>query len=57
MDINIPNVYFEPRPEFDINNAVYPNNPNDFYSAYEEVLEQILENSKLIVEEYEQGLK
>jgi len=55
-DINIPEVTFKPRPEFDITNAVYPNDPNDFYRAYIDALPQILENSKMIVEEYEQGL-
>lgn len=47
------NVRFKPTPEFDINNAVYPNDPDDFYQAYVDALPKILEISQRIVDVYE----
>ena len=47
------NVRFKPTPEFDIDNAVYPNDPDDFYRAYVSALPKILKISKQIVDIYE----
>ena len=47
------NVRFKPTPEFDIDNAVYPNDPDDFYRAYVDALPKILEISRTIVDVYE----
>ena len=47
------NVSFKPTPEFDIYNAVYPNDPDDFYRAYVSALPKILEISQSIVDIYE----
>lgn len=55
-NINDTNVLFGATPEFFIGNNIYPNEPTDFYQAYVDVLPEILNISKLIVEEYEQGL-
>jgi hypothetical protein len=52
-NINDTNVLFEATPEFFIGNNIYPNEPTDFYQAYVDVLPEILNISKLIVEEYE----
>ena len=47
------NVRFKPTPEFDIDNAIYPNDPDDFYKAYVDALPKILKISKQIVDVYE----
>lgn len=35
---------------FNIEDSIYPNNPNDFYEAYVDTLPEILDKSKMIVE-------
>ena len=54
LDIIPTSVYWPNSESFNIGNHVYPNNPDDFYYAYWDLLPEILEISLSIVEENEE---